>query len=196
MQRFTGALLRGATKRGLQVQAERQLFRWLTVVWNKVDEDMIKEMGAEAAAAQWLIRNGAKVKWGKNGDMFDDYDKLMNSEASRSNFISEIDATNSSITHVGFPYLKNLKSLRKIVFNETEYLEDKALHLLGEYQLPTLKHLEVIKCHDITDDGVRALQKIKTLNYLKLQGLSSVTNKAACSELLEKELTNCDVDWD
>ena len=72
---------------------------------SRVDEDMIKEMGAEAAAAQWLIRNGAKVKWGKNGDMFDDYDKLMNSEASRSNFISEIDATNSSITHVGFPYL-------------------------------------------------------------------------------------------
>lgn len=92
--------------------------------------------------------------------------------------------------------IENLKSLQKIVFKETEYLEDKALHILGEYQIPTLKHLELISCPDITESGVRALQKLKTLDYLKLQGLVSVNDKAACSELLKKELTNCKIDWD
>src|SRR5699024_11043221 len=107
-----------------------------------VDEQQIKELGPEVAAAQWLLRNGAKVQWSKDDTLFSDYVQLMDNLELRKQSIVSIDASQASITHHGFPYLKNLKSLSKIVFNETTYLQDRALLLLSEYQLKSLKHLE------------------------------------------------------
>lgn len=92
-------------------------------------------------------------------------------------------------------FAENLKSLRKIVFNESEYLQDRALQQLSLYQLPSLKHLEIIKCHDITDTGIRAVQSLKSLEYLKLQELSSVSDQKACDDGLKEHLTKCKIEW-
>ena len=104
----------------------------------------------------------------------------MSDSSFKNDSIVEIDASHSSISHIGFPYLsilffnilflindfnliliENLKSLKKIIFNQTKYLEDQALLLLGEYQLPNLKHLEIIQCPQITDIGVISLKNLK-----------------------------------
>ena len=70
----------------------------------RVDEGRIKEFGPDVAAAEWLLRNGAHAKWQKFGSS-KDYDELMESDHLMRDHIIEIDATQSSINHVGFPYL-------------------------------------------------------------------------------------------
>lgn len=77
----------------------------LISLFHSVDKEQIKQFGPEVAAAQWLLRNGAKFKWSKNNGLFDDYSKLVSDSSLQKDHIVEIDATESSITHVGFPYL-------------------------------------------------------------------------------------------
>ncbi|KPM11998.1 hypothetical protein QR98_0105790 [Sarcoptes scabiei] len=145
-----------------------------------VDDDKIRDLGPERAAAEWLIRNGAKVVWSKRPDqLYSDYDAIVNDDTDERKYekdtIIAIDATGSSINHVGFPYLKNLKNLRKIIFNETEFLDNQALKLLKEFQID-LKHLEIIKCFDITDGGILFLKDLR--NILDLVATTRVKNQA------------------
>lgn len=68
----------------------------------RVDQERIQLIGPDHACAEWLLRNGASVKW-KN---FSKYLKDYNSLPSEKNqyYIQAVDATDSGITHVGFPY--------------------------------------------------------------------------------------------
>lgn len=77
------------------------------------------------------------------------------------NHIIGIDATESSINYVGFEYLRQLKHLSRIIFNETKYLNDKALIMLCEYQLDQLRHLEIRNCYNVTDIGIQALKELR-----------------------------------
>lgn len=73
----------------------------------RVDEDRIKAVGPDRAAAEWLIRCGASVKWAGAEHFHSDYNTLP-ATSSRNYRIEEIDATDSSIMHLGFPYLSNI----------------------------------------------------------------------------------------
>ncbi|UXI16902.1 Calcium-binding mitochondrial carrier protein [Sarcoptes scabiei] len=164
-----------------------------------VDDDKIRDLGPERAAAEWLIRNGAKVVWSKRPDQLsNDYDAIVNDDTDERKYekdtIIAIDATGSSINHVGFPYLKNLKNLRKIIFNETEFLDNQALKLLKEFQID-LKHLEIIKCFDITDGGILFLKDLRSLEFLKLEQLDSVKNRQYCYDILKNSLDSCKIVW-
>ena len=41
----------------------RPFFGWLNSIFNKVDPQRIADVGADRAAAEWLLRCGAAVKW-------------------------------------------------------------------------------------------------------------------------------------
>lgn len=56
---------------------------------------------------------------------------------------------------------ENLKNIQKIKFVKNDYLEDGALHLLSSYELPSLKHLELKSCYEVTDKGVLSLTNLK-----------------------------------
>lgn len=63
-------------------------------------------MGVDLAAAEWIIRNGGKVKFDqKDGNYQDSYDTLLADSNLRRYHLAEIDATEASITHHGFRYL-------------------------------------------------------------------------------------------
>lgn len=68
----------------------------------RYDEARIQEVGPDRAAAEWLIRCGASVRWAGAEQFHSDYNTLPVSRALK---IQEIDATDSSIMHIGFPYL-------------------------------------------------------------------------------------------
>ncbi|XP_027194294.2 ATP synthase subunit s, mitochondrial [Dermatophagoides pteronyssinus] len=176
----------------------RQLFEWLNAIFNAVDRKRIEELGPNRAAAEWLIRNGAAVFWSSQKDCnFNDYDRLIaKPEEFRDNYIIGIDATESSINHAGFEYLRHLKRLSRIIFNKTKYLNDKALIMLSEYQLAELRHLEIRNCYNVTDTGIQALKELKSLQYLKMENLPSVDNRTKCEEILKKSLsTSCRIEW-
>lgn len=136
----------------------RQFWQWLNAVFNKVDEDRIKAVGPDRAAAEWLIRCGASVKWAGAEHFHSDYNTLP-ATSSRNYRIEEIDATDSSIMHLGFPYLKDLKLLKAITLKRCHYISDEALFML-ECRKESLQAIEVISCGNVTDAGIRTLVKL------------------------------------
>lgn len=67
-------------------------------------------MGVDLAAAEWIIRNGGRVKFNQKNDKYQDsYDLLLTDSNLRQYHLTEIDATEASVTHHGFRYLSNLQ---------------------------------------------------------------------------------------
>ncbi|CAG2112409.1 unnamed protein product [Medioppia subpectinata] len=164
---------------------------YLSSHYLRPDASRIETVGAERAAAEWLLKNGASVKWTQSNQWIKDYNTLALEDGKHS--IKEIDATDSSITHIGFDHLKGLQSLDTFVIKSNGYIEDKALEMLGICS-QSLKHLEIISCIGVTDKGVLSLTQLKNLKYLKLFDLPSVSDREKCLNHLKSGL-NCDIDW-
>lgn len=69
----------------------------------RVETERIKEVGPEQAAAEWLIRNGAKVKWRTQNTWQVKYERDPNVPAG--DFLEAIDGTDSAIMALGFDHL-------------------------------------------------------------------------------------------
>lgn len=78
----------------------------LTVCWSslRVDYERIKAVGPDRAAAEWLLRCGAKVRFQGFDRWHLDYNALPTGSLGRYK-IQAIDATESCIMYKGFDYL-------------------------------------------------------------------------------------------
>jgi H+-transporting ATP synthase F0 complex subunit s len=61
----------------------------------------VKEVGADRAAAEWLLKNGAVVRW-QGGNVVADYNAIA---VSGGKYIEAIDCTDSSVSNAGFKHL-------------------------------------------------------------------------------------------
>ena len=155
-----------------------------------MDIARIKEMGPDRAAAEWLIRNGAAVKW-TGQDHFDrDYDRLI--RVQRKDKIAAIDATDSSISHAGFLHLEGLTLVEDFVIERNAYLLDEALVLL-KFLEPSLLSLRIVSCVNITDRGVKSLVNLRQLKRLHLSDLMNVGNADDCLQALKSGLPQCEI---
>jgi hypothetical protein len=85
------------------------LFTIITIIWIdfrylRVDPKRIEEVGPDRAAAEWLLRCGASVKWTKTDKYLKDYNSLPVGNPFEYK-IEEIDATDSAIMAYGFSHL-------------------------------------------------------------------------------------------
>lgn len=169
----------------------RNIWSWLNTIFNKVDPERIKEVGPDLAAAEWLIRCGASVKW-KNFDKWQiDYNTLPTGNLHRYK-IEEIDATDSAVMYVGFPHLEGLTRLRKIKFHNCNYLNDEALEMLNLIK-DTLENLEITSCGNVTEKGLLSLKNLINLKYLLLFDLPEVSNREMCMKQLQNFLPECKI---
>ena len=82
---------------------KRYFWHWLNMMFNNPSSDRIKLVGPETACAEWLLRNGAAVRWSGATKFCDDYNLL--ALTGKKPIIEEIDASDSSISHYGFAHL-------------------------------------------------------------------------------------------
>ncbi|KAK7793123.1 hypothetical protein R5R35_006517 [Gryllus longicercus] len=174
--------------------SRRHFWAWLNIVWNRVDNDRIQEVGPDLACAEWLMRNGALVKWAGKADYLKDYDSLKEGEGKGGYYIEEIDATEASIMHVGFPHFHGCKHIKKIKLQRCSNVEDKALKSL-EILKNSLQHLQVISCGNVTDKGVKSLTTLVNLETLLLYDLPEVKCCKDCALILQESLPKCQVDY-
>jgi len=149
-------------------------------VFNRVDDSRIDEVGPDRACAEWLLRCGAGVKWDKREEWLRDYNSLTVG-GYRDLKIREIDATDAAVMHHGFPHLRGLTQLRKIVLHKCGYLEDDAVKQLS-YVKSTLTDLQISSCGNVSDEGILSLTQLVKLENLKLYDLLEVRNRKKLSE--------------
>ncbi|KAK2719695.1 hypothetical protein QYM36_005244 [Artemia franciscana] len=154
------------------------------------DPDRVKAVGPDRACSEWLLRCGAAVRWTNQTTFLHDYNHLP-AEGTKT-YVEEIDATNSCIMHRGFPHLKGLKHLKKIVLNKAPYVDDACLYQLKCVK-ETLEVLQVSENGSITDAGLLYLKELKSLQKLLVYGLPGVVEKEKTLRQLREALKDCQI---
>lgn len=180
-----------------RLQSCRHFWGWLNAVFNKVDYERIKAVGPDRAAAEWLLRCGAKVRFQGFERFHQDYNGLPTGPLGRYK-IQAIDATESCIMHKGFDHLDGLKYLEEIKFNKCIYIEDNCLERLSSIEnlQNSMYLMEVVSCGNVTDKGIIALHQLKNLEYLFLSDLPGVKDIETTVQRLKTALPKLDVDLD
>ncbi|XP_026463160.1 ATP synthase subunit s, mitochondrial-like [Ctenocephalides felis] len=169
---------------------KRNFWAWLNIVFNYVDESRIKEVGPDIACAEWLLRNGAYVKWVGSKTELQDYNQVP--KCPKGKYIQEINATESSIMSYGFDHFIGCKHIEAIRFHKSTLIDDKAMAKL-EILKNTLTKLEIISCGNVTDKGLLELIKLKNLKYLKIENLPYIKSPEETINCMKRELCNCNI---
>merc|ERR1711983_600202 len=111
------------------------------------------------------------------------------------NRIEEVDATDAAIMEVGFPHFKNCVHIRKIKLKNCGYIQDASMRSIAYLMHEHLSWLEVIQCHNISDEGLLALNKMKALKVLHLENLNSVKNPQEVIASLSESLPKCQITY-
>nr|XP_012148892.1 PREDICTED: ATP synthase subunit s, mitochondrial isoform X2 [Megachile rotundata] len=164
----------------------------LLFMFNRVDEDRVKEVGPDRACAEWLLKNGGFVKWKDVPELLTDYNALPKN--GQQYYIEGVDANNAGICDVGFEHFKGCKYVKDIKLENCKYVDNNALPYLSILK-DSLNNLEIISCANISDEGLLSLKVLKNLESLKLQGLIYVKKKDFVNRELSEALPNCKIDF-
>ncbi|XP_004540096.1 ATP synthase subunit s, mitochondrial [Maylandia zebra] len=178
-------------------RSRRHFWGWLNAVFNKVDYERIKAVGPDRAAAEWLLRCGAKVRFQGFDRWHLDYNALPTGSLGRYK-IQAIDATESCIMYKGFDYLDGLKHLEEVKFNKCIYIEDACLERLTSIEnlQESLYMMEVVSCGNVTDKGIIALHKLRKLEYLFLSDLPGIKDRQTTVDRLQTALPHLEIQLD
>uniref|UniRef100_A0A8C8DVW2 Distal membrane arm assembly component 2 like n=1 Tax=Oryzias sinensis TaxID=183150 RepID=A0A8C8DVW2_9TELE len=163
----------------------------------KVDYDRIKAVGPDRAAAEWLLRCGAKVRFQGFDRWHLDYNALPTGPLDRYQ-IQGIDATESCIMVQGFDHLEGLRHVEEIKLCRCIYIQDACLERLSavENLQQSLLSMEVVSCGNVTDKGVVALHRLRNLESLFLSDLPGIKDKQSTVDRLQGALPRLDVTLD
>lgn len=173
--------------------SKSSLFHWVNLQFNVVDEDRRKIVGPDRSCAEWILRNGGKVKWANSLEFEADYNHLPNEEVLLK--LQEIDATGSTIMCNGFEHLKDCKHLNKFILDKCSYLENHALKEL-HYVRDNLMFLQVSRCGNITETGLLHLVGLQKLKTLIIFGLPYVKERIKILDTLRNDMKQCEVTFD
>ena len=170
----------------------KSLFYWINVMFNRVDEDRVNEVGPDRACAEWLLKNGAYVRWKGVSELLTDYNKLP--VIGQQYYVEGVDANDAGICDIGFEHFKGCKHVNDIKLESCKYVDNSALPYLSLIK-GSLKHLELINCKSIDDEGLLSLKVLKNLEKLKIRGLIYVKKKDSVYKELTEALPNCEIDY-
>ncbi|KAL1493763.1 hypothetical protein ABEB36_009456 [Hypothenemus hampei] len=168
----------------------RSLFHWINLQFNAVDEDRFKQFGPDRTCAEWILRNGGKIKWVNADEYESDYNCLPKEGVQVQ--LQEIDASNSSIMANGFEHLKGCKYLSKMILHNCGYLENDALKQLN-YIKDSLLFLQVSQCGNITETGLLHLISLQKLRTLIVYGLPYIKERTKILSILKNDMKQCNI---
>ncbi|XP_012267731.2 ATP synthase subunit s, mitochondrial isoform X1 [Athalia rosae] len=151
----------------------------------------LTKVGSDRACAEWLLKNGAAIKWTEGGPLLSDYNALPSLDEPRKH-IQVVDATDSAISHIGFPHFKGCNHINEVKLVNCVYIEDPAIPLLSILK-DSLNNLEVNNCANISEKALNKIDKLSNLKTLKLGNLPLIKDKNKVIENLTKALPNCDI---
>ncbi|XP_008186984.1 ATP synthase subunit s, mitochondrial [Acyrthosiphon pisum] len=176
---------------------KRCLWQWVDDTFNSLDEDRIKEIGPNLACAEWLMKNGAQVRWKGCKEFVSHYNCLPNiTSCNLGQFLIEqvYAGKEASISHIGFNYFKNCKNISEVEFVGCNTIDNKALsklNILKDY----LTNLKINGCINVSDQGIMSLEQLQALKYLELKNLQFLSEPEATIDHLKRKLPECNVQY-
>lgn len=170
----------------------KNFWAWLNIIFNKVDHDRLKTVGPERLCAEWLLKNGACIKYLNSSRLVCDYNSLP--VVGTKFAIKEIEAVGASIFDIGFDHFHNCDHIETIKFQGCSYLTDEALKKLSVLH-GSLRNLEIAKCYNMTDEGLLSLKSLDKLEHLMISELPYVKNMDAVKIELNSKLPNCKIEF-
>lgn len=82
--------------------------------------------------------------------------------------------------------------LKKIILHNNNYIDDRALKGLS-YGSSSLTFVQISKCLNVTDEGLKLLPALTHLQTLILFSLESVSDLEGCKQFLKEKLPNCEI---
>ncbi|CAH1714463.1 ATP synthase subunit s, mitochondrial-like [Aphis gossypii] len=175
----------------------RYLWQWIDDTFNCLDDDRIKEIGPNLACAEWLMKNGARVKWKGCKEYVSHYDCLPNPTSIhlKQFLIEQVYAgKEASISHIGFSYFKNCTNISKIEFDGCDSIDNEALsklNILKDYLIA----LKINDCVNISDQGIKSLEQLQALKYLELKNINALSQPEIMIDHLKAKLPECNVQY-
>ncbi|XP_071477314.1 ATP synthase subunit s, mitochondrial-like [Diadema antillarum] len=169
----------------------RSLWGMLNAVFNQVDRSRIREVGPDRAAAEWLLRCGAAVRFRDFEKWTEDYNLLPAGGRDKLKLV-EVDATDSCIMHIGFEHFKGIDHLRYLKLHHCTYLQDTCVSKLI-YLKDCLEELQISSCGDVTDKGLTNLIHLHKLKMLFLCDLPAVKDMDGVLGILGPALPQCEI---
>nr|CAI5821583.1 unnamed protein product [Callosobruchus analis]CAI5831519.1 unnamed protein product [Callosobruchus analis] len=174
------------------LECKRTLFHWINLQFNAIDEERVKQFGADRACAEWILRNGGTIKWANSTDHVLNYN-LLPPEGTNYH-IQEVDATNSSIMYNGFDHFQGCNYVSKLILHQCHLVDDKALERLHHLK-KSLLFLQVTGCSSVTDKGLLSLNCLDNLKKLILFDLQSVKSLDKTVQALKSSIPTCNIQY-
>ncbi|XP_065662275.1 ATP synthase subunit s, mitochondrial isoform X4 [Hydra vulgaris] len=162
----------------------RFFYSWLIEVFNSPNEERIKQFGPDRAAAEWIIRNGGKVKFESHITWSTSYSTLSNSCTK----LVAIDGSNIALTSNGLRHLKGLNYLTDLLLRKCPNIT--FLDSLEEVSA-SLKHLDISYCESITD--ISPVAKLRNLETLVVSQTLIGSMRDETIKRLQLELPQCKI---
>lgn len=121
-----------------------------------------------------------------------EYNSLQASGPTASPKLRVIDATDSSIMGLGFEHFRGCKFIERIILRRCKHMENEALQHLAFVE-NTLKHLEIVDCHNVEDSGLLTLKQLNNLQTLNIHGFFYVKEFDTIVRQLQQDLPNCEI---
>ncbi|EDV21752.1 uncharacterized protein TRIADDRAFT_59792 [Trichoplax adhaerens] len=170
--------------------SHRLFYSWLNYVFNRVDENRIKDVGPDRVAAEWVLRCGGSVKFA-NKKWLSDYNSL--SDGPRASFMLEhIDLNETTITDEGLRHVTFLKYLKSINLCTCHNVTDIGMHHISSLQESLIK-LNLNGCSSVTNAGLLSLRELKLLEELDIRNMMSVKDEELVIAELKANLSVCEI---
>ncbi|VVC27728.1 Hypothetical protein CINCED_3A003958 [Cinara cedri] len=126
-----------------------------------LDDDRIKEVGPNMACAEWLMKNGAQIRWKGCEEFVNHYNCLPIKSRGQQFQIEEVYAgRESSISSIGFPFFTGCKNISEVAFVGCHTINDEALSKLKILK-DNLTTLKINGCMNVTDKGILTLEHLQ-----------------------------------
>ncbi|XP_022788079.1 ATP synthase subunit s, mitochondrial-like isoform X2 [Stylophora pistillata] len=131
---------------------ERSFYSWLNFVFNRVDEERIKEFGADRVAAEWILRCGGTVKFKNFEKWIQNYNAIPDGPKGKFS-LEAISAKGISVTTGGLQHLVFCRLLVAVCLASSTVCWYPFVLLKGleNYGLQHLRHLNVNSCVYVTN---------------------------------------------
>ncbi|XP_025419550.1 ATP synthase subunit s, mitochondrial-like [Sipha flava] len=172
---------------------KRNLWKWVADSFNQFDEERAKEIGPNLACAEWLMKNGAKVRCKGCREFVSHYDCLPTRYDVLGQFkIEQVYAgEEASISHIGFTHFRDCNNILDIAFVRCSTIDNEAIQKL-QILKDSLKSLKIDSCENVFNEGIIELEHLQALKYLELKNVQ-LENEMKIINHLKLKLQNCNI---